>query len=289
MSFLLAALAWSVRAMIFALGLRATAGDVAFLWRRPGLLLRSLLAMYLVIPVCAVAMVKMLDLPRPTNVALLVIAISAGAPLVPRRLLQSGGDPRYVLSLAVTSSVLAIVSVPLSVAALGRIFGVAVGVAPTAVAGLVAKSFLVPFIAGVVVHALWPAVAARLVEPTTKAAVAVLISCSAIALAFSIGLVIENGLRSFLALAALTFVAILSGHLLGGPKLVDRVSLGVLCATRHVGLVMMIALALVPSRGALAVISAYLVAALLVSTPYVIWSRRRLQAITRRDAITPAA
>ena len=289
MSVLLAALAWSVRAMIFALGLRATAGDVVFLWRQPGLLLRSLLAMYLVIPVFAVAMVKMLELPPPTRVALLVIAISAGAPLVPRRLLQSGGDPRYVLSLAVTSSVLAIVTVPLSVAALSRIFGVAAGVEPTAVAGLVAKSFLVPFLAGVAVHALWPAMAARLVGPMTKAAVAVLILCSAIALALSIGLVIENGLRSFLALGALTLVAILSGHLLGGPKLEDRVSLGVLCATRHVGLVMMIALALVPSRGALAVISAYLVAALLVSTPYVIWSRRRLQDLTRREAITPAA
>ena len=277
MSFLLAALAWSVRGMIFGLGLRARWSDVAFLWHQPGLLLRSLLAMYVVIPVCAVMMVKTLELPQTTRVAVLVIAISAGAPLVPRRLLQSGGDPRYVLSLAVTSSVLAIATVPLSVAALGLIFGVRAGVDPGAVAALVAKSFLVPFLAGVAVHAVWPAVAARLVAPLTTAAVAVLAVCAAIALAFSIGLVIENGLRSFLALASLTFVAILAGHLLGGPKLEDRVSLGVLCATRHVGLVMMIALALVPSRGALAVISAYLLAALMVSTPYVMWVRTRIR------------
>jgi BASS family bile acid:Na+ symporter len=140
----------------------------------------------------------------------------------------------------------------------------------------------------VALHAVRPALADRLVSPVTRAAVATLVLCSAIALAFSIGLVIENGLRSFLALAVLTLVAILSGHLLGGPKLEDRVSLAVLCATRHVGLVMMIAFALVPSHGALAVISAYLVAALLVSTPYVIWSRKRLHATARRDAITPA-
>jgi hypothetical protein len=57
------------------------------------------------------------------------------------------------------------------------------------------------------------------------------------------------------------------------------VSLGVLCATRRVGLVMMIAFALMPSREALAVISAYVIAALLVSTPYVMWSRKRLQAL----------
>jgi len=277
MSSLLLALSWAVRLMIFALGLRATWSDVTFLWRQPGLLIRSLLAMYIVIPVFAVAMVKLLDLPRTTEVAMLVIAISAGAPLVPRRLLQAGGDPRYVLSLAVTSSVLAIATVPLSVAALGWIFGVSAGVDPGAVAGLIAGSFLLPFVAGVALHAIWPAVAGRLVAPLTTIALVVLAVGLAIALAFSIGMVIDNGLPSFLALASLTFIAILSGHLLGGPKLEDRVSLGVLCASRHVGLVMMISFALVPSRAALAVISAYLLAALMVSTPYVMWVRKRIR------------
>ena len=279
MTILFEALAWSVRAMIFALGLRAAWSDVHFLWRRPGLLFRSLLAMYIVIPVFAVMMVKSVDLPQTTRVAVLVIAISAGAPLVPRRLLGVGGDPRYVLSLAVTSSVLAIVTVPLSVAALSRIFGVTAGVDATAVAGLIAKSFLLPFLTGVAVHALWPAAAGRIVAPITTAALAVLALCLLIALVGSIGLVIDNGLRSFLALASLTLVAILAGHVLGGPKLEDRVSLGVLCATRHVGLVMMIAFALVPTQGALAAISAYVIAALLVSTPYVMWSQNRLRAL----------
>ena len=279
MNILFEALAWSVRGMIFALGLRAAWSDVNFLWRQPGLLVRSLLAMYVIIPVFAVLMVKTVDLPQTTRVAVLVIAISAGAPLVPRRLLGAGGDPRYVLSLAVTSSVLAIVTVPLSVAALSRIFGVTAGVDPAAVAGLIAKSFLLPFLAGVAVHAIRPAIADRIVAPVTTVALGVLALCLVIALVGSIGLVIENGLRSFLALAVLTFTAILAGHLLGGPKLEDRVSLGVLCASRHVGLVMMIAFALMPSRGALAVISAYVIAALLVSTPYVMWSRKRLQAL----------
>ena len=282
MSLLFEALAWSVRAMIFALGLRASWSDVTFLWRQPGLLARSLLAMYIVIPVVAVMMVKTVELPQATRVAVLVIAISAGAPLVPRRLMGAGGDPRYVLSLAVTSSVLATVTVPLSVAVLSRVFGVTAGVGPAAVAGLIAKSFLLPFLAGVAVHAIRPAFAARIVTPVTTAALGVLALCVVIALVGSIGLVIENGLRSFLALAALTCTAILAGHLLGGPKLEDRVSLGVLCATRHVGLVLMIAFALVPSRGALAVISAYVIAALMVSTPYVMWSRKRLRALAVR-------
>ena len=50
MNILFEALAWSVRGMIFALGLRAAWSDVNFLWRQPGLLVRSLLAMYVIIP-----------------------------------------------------------------------------------------------------------------------------------------------------------------------------------------------------------------------------------------------
>ena len=56
MNILFEALAWSVRGMIFALGLRAAWSDVNFLWRQPGLLVRSLLAMYVIIPVFAVMM-----------------------------------------------------------------------------------------------------------------------------------------------------------------------------------------------------------------------------------------
>ena len=63
-------------------------------------------------------------------------------------------------------------------------------------------------------------------------------------------------------------------------------SLAVLCATRHIGLVMVIAFA-VPSRAATAVVCAYVLAALLVSTPYVIW-QRRLAGRERAAAVSAA-
>ena len=90
-SLLLPAFAWSVRTMIFALGLRSSTADLLYLWQRPGLLVRSLLAMSLAVPAAAIVMVRLLHLPRETNVAILVLAVAAGAPLVPRRLLSSGG------------------------------------------------------------------------------------------------------------------------------------------------------------------------------------------------------
>jgi bile acid:Na+ symporter, BASS family len=60
---------------------------MAYLWRRPGLLLRSLLAMYVLVPLAALILVKALTLPPGVEIGLLVLAVSAGAPLLPRKLL----------------------------------------------------------------------------------------------------------------------------------------------------------------------------------------------------------
>ena len=281
---LLVCLAWTVRLMIFALGLRTTVDDVLYLWRRPGLLLRSVLAMYVGVPLVAVVMVKTLDLPRTTQVVLLVLAICAGAPLVPRKLAGSGGAPAYVLSLAVTSSLLAIVTVPLSVAVLDWLFDARADVHPFAVARVVAISFLIPFLLGVAVHAISPATSARLVTRVTNIAAAVFLVCAVVMLAVTVALVIENGGRSFVALIGFTVAALAIGHALGGPRLEDRISLAVLCATRHIGLVILVGFAH-PSRAALAVLSAYIIAALVVSTPYMAWQRARLAAHGGRIAM----
>jgi BASS family bile acid:Na+ symporter len=286
MTFLALAFAWSVRAMIFALGLRSTPADLLYLWRRPELLVRSLLAMYVAVPAAAIVLVRLLHLPRETSVAILVLAVAAGAPLVPRRLLDAGGDPPYVLSLAVTTSLLAIVSVPISLWLLRVAFAESPGVGPAIVAWVLAKSFLLPFLFGLALRTAWPALASRLVEPVTTAANTVLAGCILVLLVVSIARVVEDGWRSFLALGALTVSALAAGHLLGGPKREDRVSLAVLCATRHVGLVMVIAFT-VPSRPAVAVVCAYVLAAMVVSTPYVVWQRR--QAARERSLAVSAA
>ena len=86
----------SITTLIFAIGLTATAEDVAYLWQRPSLLGRSVIAMYVVIPVIAVLMGRVLDLPRPTELALVVLAVCAGAPLLPKKLIQEGGNPAQV-------------------------------------------------------------------------------------------------------------------------------------------------------------------------------------------------
>jgi BASS family bile acid:Na+ symporter len=111
----------AVAVIILAIGMRSTVGDVTYLWRRPGLLLRSVLAMYVLVPLATLALVKVLTPTPAVEVGLLVVAVSAGAPMLPRRLVNIG-DGTYIFSLVVTSSLLAILLMPAWLAVLGPRF-----------------------------------------------------------------------------------------------------------------------------------------------------------------------
>jgi bile acid:Na+ symporter, BASS family len=123
----------SVGVLILAIGMGATLADLTYVWRRPGLLLRSLLAMYVLVPLAAFLLVKTMPLASGVKAALLVLAVSAGAPLLPRKL-QCFGSSAYTFSLVVISSLLAIVVVPAWIALLAWHFGVATELAAADVA-----------------------------------------------------------------------------------------------------------------------------------------------------------
>jgi len=130
-----------VVALLCAIGLGSTPADLTYLLRRPALLFRSLFAIYVAIPLAALAIVQTVPLPPVVRTAILVLAISAGAPLLPRKLMMLGREG-YVFSLVVLSSLLAVVAVPAWLVVLGPYFVQESEVGPRAVGLLVAKAAL---------------------------------------------------------------------------------------------------------------------------------------------------
>lgn len=63
---MLLTLKFAIAALVFATGLSATREDLFWIWRRPGLLGRSFLAMYVLAPLVAIVMTLAFDLPRPS-------------------------------------------------------------------------------------------------------------------------------------------------------------------------------------------------------------------------------
>lgn len=91
-------------------------------------------------------------------------------------------------------------------------------------------------------------------------------------------LVFKVGLPSLFAFALFTLAAIVTGHLLGGPNVSDRSSLAIACASRHIGLALLIA-ANAKGETALALVVAYLLSSAIVSIIYARWIRRRYHSV----------
>jgi predicted Na+-dependent transporter len=259
-------LTWSVSALVFTTGLGVTFRQVTYLWRRPGLFFRSALAMYVVAPLVALILIRFMSLPMETEVALIVLSISAGSPLLPRKLSKFGGDPDFVPSVVVNTSLLAIVTVPISMHLLSFVLPT-IDVAPMAIAAVILKSFLVPFGLGMAVRAMAPRFAERFANVLLTVATVVL-GVGAVAILFAAGRsALALGWQTWIAFALLAVGALAGGHLLGGRDPSIRTPIALASTTRHIGLAILISSA-VPSAATLARVVAFLGASITVSTLY---------------------
>lgn len=263
----------AIALLVFATGLNATREDLLWIWRRPPLLIRSFIAMYVLVPFVAIMMVVLFDLPRGTEIGLLFLSISAGAPLLPRKLIKFGGDPSFAFSLVVATSLAAIVTVPASLVLLQPLIPVEADVQIGKIALLIFKSFLLPLAAGMLVRRFAADWADRFGDNLMTVAGIVLAIGALVVIASKWPQIVEVGLPSIVAFAGLTLASLAAGHWLGGPDEQHKTSLAVACATRHIGLALLIA-ANAKGSGTLALVAAYLFASAIVSIPYIRWRRK---------------
>jgi BASS family bile acid:Na+ symporter len=270
---LLTGLKLAVGLMILGIGLSATIADLALVFRRPGLLVRSLLAIYVLVPLAAVVLVKLLPIAVTAKLALLVLAVSAGAPLLPRRL-ANFGSPGDVFGLVVVSSLASIVLVPLTIGVLTRAVATQIEVEPLAAALVIGKSFLAPLAVGIALRAMLPRASERAAHALTRLAGLLLGVCAVLLLGVHIGLLVDASWSGFGALVLLMLVALAIGQALGGPNPDDRTALGVARATRHLGIAVPVATSF-PGPRVVVLISASIVISMAVSVPYLAWRKRQ--------------
>jgi BASS family bile acid:Na+ symporter len=271
--------------LVFALGLNAQPADVAFLWRRPGLLLRSLVAMDVVVPAAAVLLVLVLQPPRLATIGILAMAVAPGAPFFPQKGLKLGGRLPYLYSLLVAVAILAAVTIPVSLAILGAIFSSAKEgwIAPGQIARVVVLMLLLPLGLGMAVRRWLPGLADRLAKPLALAANVLVVAIFLLILVHVFPAIWAVGGRAFAVMALVTAAALAGGHLLGGPEPEDRTALAIASSLRHPGLALLIARVDFPGEKVGAVVLAYLVVAGLASIPYTVW-QKRLRAAAPRPA-----
>jgi BASS family bile acid:Na+ symporter len=265
----------SIFLTVFGFGLQATRDDLLYLVRRPALLLRSLVAMFVIMPLFAVLLAWAFNLHKAVEIALIALAISPVPPLLPRRQVKAGGQGSYGLGLMATAAVLSIGFIPLALNLLGRALDQPFALSAAAVARIALTTMLLPLGIGTGLHAVAPGFAERIARPVALVATALLavgaLAILAGALPVAVSL-IGNG--TILAIVAFVAVGLAAGHYLGGPTDEDRIVLALSSACRHPALALAIAGATFPDeKRVVGAIVLYLLLNLVVSIPYV--SRQR--------------
>jgi len=260
---------------VFALGLKTNWKDVTYLLYKPGLLSRSLVAMYVLTPLIAVLLVLVVPAPLTIKYAVLLMAISAGAPAMPKNLLKIGANPQYVRSLSVITTLLAIVTVPLSLAVLAALFGRDIRVETVQVAAKITTAFLAPLLAGMIVRSFALTAAERVAGPIMGMAGAIMLILIVLVVATSFKAVVGIGLVGLATIAVMTGASLVVGHVLGGSDPHVCTTLAVACATRFPGLGLLIASLNFPNVKPLPVVVAYLLISNLTVLPYRHWRKRR--------------
>jgi BASS family bile acid:Na+ symporter len=267
----------SIVLMVLGLGLNATWQDALYLFRKPGLLIRSVLSMNVIMPLVAAGLVVAFDLPLAVKIALVALALSPVPPILPKKEMKAGGHAPYAIGLLVAIALLAVITVPLGVAWFSSAFDRNGEIAPGAVAKVVLTSVLAPLAVGIALRQWAPALAARIAQPVAMLG-NVLLIVSALPLAVAawpaISALFGNG--TVLILAAMAVIGLVTGHLLGGPQPDDRTVLALSTASRHPAVALAVAVVGgVESKSGLAAILLYLIVSALVSLPYVIWRKRQ--------------
>ncbi len=272
----------SMALMVFSVALSAGRADLASAFRSKSLLARSLVAMFVVMPVIAVLIAKNFELNRALLVALLLLALSPVPPILPTKQIKAGGSTSFVLGLLVIAALAAIVIVPAGVTVIGWLFGRELDVPYSAALKPVAISVLAPVVLGLLVAKSAPTFAARAAGPLGKVA-AILLAVSFLPILWKAWGAIAAQMTNFTVLAMVAFVAIglLVGHLLGGPDADDRTALALATATRHPGVALAVLHAVNPEgQDVVLVIVLYLLVGVVASLPYVKW-RMRARAIPK--------
>lgn len=268
------AAAATVFSVMFVVGLRIPFGEFRWVWDHPGLIARGLFAVLVAVPVVAIVVTRALDLPRAADIGIVLMAIAPGAPVALRRSLGAGGHRSFAPALQILVAMLAVVSMPLSIALLNHVYAGHASIDPLDLARQVFTAQLLPLGLGMLIRSLAPAFAGRIEPALSRVASAMLIALVVLAVVDIAQVVARAGPRVAIAIVIVTALAVGVGHLLGGPEPATRTAVAITSAARNPGLALLVAALNRAPPEITATILAYLLVSAATLIPYVAWRRR---------------
>lgn len=267
----------SIVSTVFGYGLGTMPADLLFVLKRPGLLARSILSVFLIMPAIAFGLARLFAIRDVVEISLVALAISPVPPLLPMKEGKAGGKASYGLGLLTLLALLSIPAVPLMIEVWERLSHQSLAIETTAIARLALMSVLGPLAAGMIVRAFAPAFADRIAGSVSFGAkMLLMVGVGALLGGVWRSVWSATGEGAILAILVFVVAGLAIGHLLGGPVREESVVLGLSTACRHPAIALAIASANFPQEHFGGAIILYLLVSALVGIPYLKWNRQRI-------------
>jgi BASS family bile acid:Na+ symporter len=254
--------------VMLAQGLRLNGDQLLAFRRQPSTLARAFVAVDVLVPLVAVAVVGIFHPSKPIAICLALMASSPMAALGLSHVVQ---NPRLRPVWAAVYFILlaaAVVTTPVTLSLLERAFRFESDVSSVAIAEKVFWTVFFPVVAGSLFLRWKPSVAGRAAAPLEKAGMLLVAIGFVIIVAASWRALAGFGLRGYVAVAVFVILCLTFGHLLGGEDPEARHLLAIESATRNPGLVLLIAQTSFPHAPVAAVLVPYLVTFVVVTSGY---------------------
>ena len=268
--------------LMFAQGLDTPIENLGFFSEYPGLLLRSLLAVIVLVPIAALLVILLLVPSPAVAVGLAILAACPAAPQMIVSIPKAGGGLAYVASLHLALGALSLVTTPVTLALLAAALNFEASVRPYVIAEQVGTSLFLPLLLGMLFLVGFQRAAEKIRRPVALIGQAISFLTIALILLMRYHFLLQMDLRSYSAMAAMVIIALGIGHFLAPHQPEERTTLALESAARHPGLAFIIAALNFPLEKALPVFIPYLVVFAVISLLYVQWRKRMMADIVKK-------
>jgi BASS family bile acid:Na+ symporter len=271
--------------LMLTIGLREGRENLTLLWRRPGLLLRCLLAGFVLVPIAAMAIDAIVPMGDATRAGIAMMALCPGAPMLYRKLAGMQANTAIAGSYQVTMSLLAIVLVPLWIIILNILY---LKENPSSI-GTVGKQIavvqIIPITTGLVIREWLPELADDWLEPVVKISSFMLLGALLIITTVSLPAILQVDLMTLVGVLLFVTATILIGHYLGVIDSEDRIALALANSSRNAGLALTLVAINFDNQGpVLGAIGAIAILSAVAGAIYVNLYRKQLGAIEAQPA-----
>jgi bile acid:Na+ symporter, BASS family len=231
----------TVFAVMFAIGLMLGREQIVALMQRRVVLASVVFAVVVVVPTLALLVLKAFAVRGPVAVGIVLMAISPGAPVALRRALDAGASREFAPALHLVIVMLAVLTVPATVAILDWIFAVEFTVTPLDIGRQVFFAQFVPLALGALLRAARPDIAARVEAPLARFGNVLLLALAVLLLVDLPSIVAAVGWAPTVAGVGVTLAALGVGTVFAWRDPDVRPAAAVAAAMRNPGLALVIA------------------------------------------------